>query len=143
MNVPGKTDTPAGRMAVAAVFLLTWALFVTGPSVTVSLAQTDLSVFQKEGVDKAQKSLDRYECHLQALLTAGTPPESSPSAPDPPLPIKERSFRGQKVMKEQEKMEEWKKQTYYNRAVRSCLEDRGYRVIEETGNVPPTETSPP
>jgi len=122
------------------VLLLAGALMLAGPWVIGARAQVDLSVFRKEGADEAQMSRDRHECHLQAAQAAGNPAQE-PDPTEPPLTVTERSHQGQKVLKEQEKVDRWKQQTRYNRAVRSCLEGRGYRVAEDPGT-PPSNPEP-
>jgi len=144
VTVPRKpVPAAAGALGTGGAILLAGALLLAGPWVAGAPAGTDLSVFRKDGADEGQMSLDRYECHLQAVLTAGDPARRPASTPaGPPLPVAERSFQGQKMLKEQEKVDRWKQQNRYNQAVRSCLEGRGYQVLEDGGSPPAKDARP-
>lgn len=142
MTLPGTTAPAAARRGRAVALLLSAALLLPGPCVTGARAQADLSVFRKEGADEAQMSRDRHDCHLQAVRE-GEDPARGPDPTAPPVAVTERSRQGQKVLKEQGKMDRWKQQTRYNRAVRSCLEARGYRVADDPGTPPPDPATRP
>jgi hypothetical protein len=114
------------------------ALLFSGPFAGVSSAQTNLSVFQKEGASAAQQSEDRSECHLRAMQEVGYSPAAVDAA-NPPDPYYNSTFKDRKYQKEEVKVEKWKLKTEYNRAVQACLEKRGYKLNETAAETPPPE----
>jgi len=118
--------------ALAAGVFLVAALVLPGPGMGGAPGQTDLTVFRKDGASEAQQSQDRSECHLQAVHKVGMTPAEIAGKPLPPDPSAERSLRGASQQKQVDQVERWKLRTEYNRAVRACLEKRGY-VLHEPG----------
>lgn len=131
-EVPVSRNTPVTPpgWAIAAGGLLLIVLSSLGPGSETALAQLNLQVFQKEGVSEEQQSKDRHECHL--WVTGKSDAERPPAmagevAPEPPWLLPRR---GEVERKKREEMEAWKHRTRYLRAVRECLESRGYRLVE-------------
>ena len=114
------------RAASVEIALLVSSLILAGSWVTVSLAQLDLSVFQKEGTSEEQKSKDRYECHRLAVQRTEFDPGVRPPPDTPPRLTREEkaAFRAQQNV-------EWRKgQVKYSEALNSCMEKRGYTVVD-------------
>jgi hypothetical protein len=111
---------------IAGIVLLASVLITAGSWAAVALAQLDLSVFQKEATSEEQKSKDRYECHRLAILRTEFDPGVRPPDDTPPgLSREEKAeFKAQQSV-------EWRKgQVKYNEALSSCMEKRGYTMVD-------------
>jgi hypothetical protein len=121
-----RTKQAETGSVIAGIVLLTSALILAGPWVTVALAQLDLSVFQKEGASEEQQSKDRYDCHRLAIQRTEFDPGGAPPADTPP-----RLSREEKAAFKAEQAVEWRKgQVKYNEALSSCMEKRGYTMVD-------------
>ena len=121
-----QTKWTAGGPVIAGIVLLAAALIFAGPSLRVVLAQLDLSVFQKEGTSEEQQSKDRYDCHRVAAQKTGFDPGIRPPDDTPPGMNKE-----EKAAFKAEQSVEWRKgQLKYNEALSSCMEKRGYTMVD-------------
>jgi hypothetical protein len=111
---------------IAGIVLLASALILAGSWGTVALAQLDLSVFQKEGTSEEQQSKDRYDCHRLAVQRT----EFDPGAPAPTDTPPGLSREEKAAFKAQQSVEWRKGQVKYNEALSSCMEKRGYTMVD-------------
>ena len=121
-----RTKQAATGSVIAGIVLLASALIFAGSWATVALAQLDLSVFQKEGTSEEQQSKDRYDCHRLAVQRTEFDPGVPPPADTPPGLNREEkaAFKAQQSV-------EWRKgQVKYNEALSSCMEKRGYTMVD-------------
>lgn len=123
MLIRRKQDTVGWRLA--GIVLVASALAGAGSRAAVSLAQLDLSVFQKEGVGEEQQSKDRFECHRRAVRRTGFDPSIRPSEDYPPMrPAEEAEVKARQAV-------EWRKeQLKYNDALNRCMKERGYTIVD-------------
>ncbi len=117
-------------LTIAGSVLLFSVLVLFGPSATVVLAQSDLTVFQKEGATDEQQSHDRPECHLRAIKETGFDPAAPAEAMAPPPPSRDHPIRTPAELEKHLQAQRWKQRTKFNRALKACLEARGYAIIE-------------
>ena len=82
-----RTKKKTVGSALSGVVFFTAVLGLFGLWVTMAPAQSDLTVFQKEGATEEQQSQDRYECHQRAVKETGFDPVAPAGAgAPPPLP---------------------------------------------------------
>jgi len=121
-----RTKQAATGPVIGGIVLLASALIVAGSWATVAFAQLDLSVFQKEGATEEQQSKDRYDCHRLAIQRTEFDPGVAPPADTPP-----GLSREEKAAFKAEQSVEWRKgQAKYNEALSSCMEKRGYTMVD-------------
>ena len=110
---------------LAGVVLLVSTLVFVGSCRKAPSTQLDLSVFQKEGAGKEQESKDRFECHTRAVQRTGFDPAIRP--PEDPSPMRAEE---KKELEAQQFVERRKQQLLYNDALKRCMAERGYTIID-------------
>jgi hypothetical protein len=110
---------------LAGIILLAAALFCVGSCRKAPSTQLDLSVFQKEGVGKEQESKDRFECHMRAVQRTGFDPAIHPPEDTSPMRSEER-----KELEAKQFVERRKQQVLYDDALKRCMTERGYTIID-------------
>ncbi|MGW8321967.1 MAG: hypothetical protein ACWGSD_10485 [Thermodesulfobacteriota bacterium] len=120
-----RTKQTTTGWKLAGGILLASVLFCVGWWGEVALAQLDLSVFQKEGASEEEQSKDRFECHTRAVQRTGFDPAIRPPDDLPPMRSKEK-----KEIEAQQSVEWRKQQLQYNDALKRCMTERGYTIID-------------
>ena len=120
-----RMNNHATGQQLAGIVLLVFALVCVGSWAEVALAQLDLSVFQKEGASEEEQSKDRFECHTRAVQRTGFDPAIRPPDDLPPMRSKEK-----KEIEAQQSVEWRKQQLQYNDALKRCMTERGYTIID-------------
>ena len=105
--------------------LLAFTLVCVGSCRKAPPMQLDLSVFQKEGASQEQESKDRYECHTRAVQRTGFDPAIRP--PDDPSQMRAQEKR---ELEAEQFVERRKQQMLYDDALKRCMTERGYTIID-------------
>ena len=128
--MPKRTKKKTVGLAIPGVVFLTALLVLSGLWVTMAPAQSDLTVFQKEGATEEQQSQDRYECHQRAVKETGFDPAAPAGAGAPPPPPRDHSISSQAELDKYLQVHRHKQRTQYHRALKTCLEARGFTIVE-------------
>jgi hypothetical protein len=120
-----RTKQDAAGWKLAGIVLLASSLVCVGAWAGSALAQLDLSVFQKEGAGEEEQSKDRYECHTRAVQRTGFDPAVHLPDDAPPMRPTEK-----KELEAQQSVERRKQQLLYNDALRRCMTERGYTIVD-------------
>jgi hypothetical protein len=80
-----KNQSPIIPAIVMSVFFVL-IIAVTGLTVNVALAQSDLIIYPKEDQSEGQMEKDKYECYIWAKKQTGFDPMEVPKTTEPPPP---------------------------------------------------------
>ena len=120
----GRKRTRKWRVASVGA-LLVFTLVCVGSCRKTPSTQLDLSVFQKVGASQEQESKDRFECHTRAVQRTGFDPAIRP--PDDPSPMRAQE---KKELEAQQFVERRKQQMLYDDALKRCMTERGYTIMD-------------
>jgi|GEM_PF-3204494 len=120
----GKKRTRKWRVASVCA-LLGFAVVCIGSCSKAPRTQLDLSVFQKAGASQEQESKDRFECHTRAVQRTGFDPAIRPPEDTSPMRAEEK-----RELEAQQFVERRKQQMLYDEALKKCMTERGYTIID-------------
>ena len=120
----GKKRTRKWRVASVGA-LLAFTVVCIGSCSKAPRTQLDLSVFQKAGASQEQESKDRFECHTRAVQRTGFDPAIRPPEDTSPMRAEEK-----KELEAQQFVERRKQQMVYDEALKRCMTERGYTIID-------------